>query len=395
MKILQINSVCGVTGTGRIAADLYEAAVSRGYECRIAYGEHKYQNAPGNMQTLEIGTLQDCRIHALQTRLWDMHGFGSRAATRKFLEKADAYNPDVVHLHNLHGYYINIELLFRYLKQRKVKVVWTLHDCWSFTGHCVHFESIGCEKWKDGCHSCPLVRQYPASLGVDRSKKNYIQKKELFTGVEDMTILVPSRWLEKRVRQSFLQDYNIKVVYNGIDLKTYRPTQSDFRQKYGLEGQFVVLGVANVWVERKGLDTFLELAKQLGEGYRVVLVGLSVEQIGQLPEGILGLPRTDTAAELAKIYTAADVFINPGREETFGLTVAEAMACGTWPIVYADTACAEVVEQGIGQAVTGDVRELKAAIQDYRKNKSAEAIEKYAGVFSKERFGEEVLAAYL
>ena len=394
MKILQINSVCGVTGTGRIVADLYEAAVGQGHECMIAYGEHKYHNVPGNMQTLEIGTLRDCRIHALQTRLWDMHGFGSRTATGKFLEKVDAYHPDVIHLHNLHGYYINIELLFRYLKQKKVKVIWTLHDCWPFTGHCVHFQSVGCGKWEEGCYSCPLVRQYPASLGADRSKKNYVKKRELFTGVEDMTILVPSRWLERRVRRSFLQDYQIKVVYNGIDLETYRPTKSEFRQKYGLEGQFVVLGVANVWVERKGLDIFLELAELLGEGYRVVLVGLSAEQIEGLPKGILGFPRTDTAAELAKIYTAADVFVNPGREETFGLTVAEAMACGTWPIVYADTACAEVVEQGTGQAVTGGVQELKEAIQDYRKNRSAESIEKYARVFSKERFGEEILAMY-
>lgn len=394
MKILQINSVCGVTGTGRIAADLYHVGVRRGHECRIAYGEHKYQNAPGDMQTMEIGTLRDCQAHALLTRLFDMQGFGSRRATKRFLQEVDAWQPDVIHLHNLHGYYINIELLFQYLKQKKVRVVWTLHDCWAFTGHCVYFQSVGCERWREGCHDCPLVRQYPASMGIDRSRKNYLKKKELFTGLEDMTILVPSRWMEERVRRSFLKDYEIRVVYNGIDLTTYKPVPSDFRKRYGLEGCFLVLGVANVWEERKGLKVFLRLAQELGAGYRIVLVGLSGEQIAQLPPEILGLPRTDTAAELAAIYTAADVFVNPGREETFGLTVAEAMACGTYPIAYADTACAEVVEQGIGRAVTGDVEELKKAIQDYRECGKAEGIEKYAGDFSLERFGAEVLAAY-
>lgn len=404
MKILHINSVCGVTGTGRIVADLYNAAVNRGHECRIAYGEHKYENAPGNMQTIEIGTLMDCNLHALKTRLLDMQGFGSRAATKKFLEKVDEYDPDIIHLHNLHGYYINIKLLFQYLKQRESKVVWTLHDCWPFTGHCVYFQNIGCERWKDGCHHCPLTREYPASFGIDRSSQNYVQKKELFTGLKDMTLLVPSRWMEKRVRQSFLRDYKIKVVYNGIDLNVYKPIQSDFRQKYGLEDQFIVLGVANVWEERKGLRTFLELAEILGPEYRIVLVGLSREQIEKLPKGILGFPRTDTAVELVKIYTAADVFVNPGREETFGLTVAEAMACGTWPVVYEDTACAEVVEQGIGETVptplpgqeagSSQAEGLAGAVQAYRESSQMKAIESYAGIFSRERFGREVLDVY-
>lgn len=394
MRILQINSVCGVTGTGRIAASLYNVAAGRGHECRIAYGEHKYQNAPGNMRTMEIGTLRDCQAHALLTRLFDMQGFGSRRATRRFLQEVEAWQPDVIHLHNLHGYYINIELLFQYLKQSRARVVWTLHDCWAFTGHCVYFQGVGCERWREGCHNCPLIRQYPASLGIDRSRRNYARKKELFTGLEDMTIFVPSHWMETRVRQSFLKDYKIKVVYNGIDLTVYKPTPGNFRKKYGLEGCFLVLGVANVWEERKGLGVFLKLAEQLGDGYRIVLVGLSGAQIAQLPAEILGLPRTDTAAELAAIYTAADVFVNPGREETFGLTVAEAMACGTYPVVYGDTACAEVVEQGIGRTVTGDVEELKKAIQDYREGGKAEGIEKYAKVFSLERFGAEVLAVY-
>ena len=352
MKILQVNSVCGVTGTGRIVTDLYDAAVNNGHDCIIAYGEHKFHNDPGNRKTIEIGTMWDCKMHAVATRLWDAQGFSSRRATIEFLKKVEEYHPDVVHLHNLHGYYINIELLFRYLKRKKIKVVWTLHDCWPFTGHCVYFQQVGCDKWKEECRHCPLTRQYPASMGIDRSRQNYLRKKETFTGIKDMTLLVPSYWLADRVRESFLKDYPVQVVYNGIDLGIYRPTPSDFRKKYHLENKFVVLGVANVWVERKGLSTFLRLADRLGEEYKIVLVGLSEGQIASLPENVLGLPRTDTPRELAQIYTAADVFVNPGREETFGLTVAEAMACGTWPIVYADTACAEVVEKGTGTIVT-------------------------------------------
>lgn len=394
LKILQINSVCGVTGTGRIVADLYEAAVNRGHECMVAYGEHKYHNNPGTMQTMEIGTIRDCQIHAVLTRLWDKQGFGSRRATREFLKKVDEYQPDVVHLHNLHGYYMNIELLFQYLKQKNIKVVWTLHDCWAFTGHCVHFLEAACDKWQTECYNCPLTGQYPASLGYDGSRQNYRRKKELFTGLQDMTLVVPSRWLEERVRQSFLKDYPVKVVYNGIDLNSYHPTPSDFREKYGLQDKFIVLGVANVWVERKGLNTFLELAKRLGNEYHVVLVGLNEQQLEELPEGVLGLPRTDTVRELAEIYTAADVFVNPGREETFGLTVAEAIACGTWPIVYADTACAEVVEQGTGQIVDGGIDELEAAIRTCKEKGLPEQIASYASEFSKERFGQEVIAVY-
>lgn len=392
MKILQINSVCGVTGTGRIVADLYETAINSGHECVIAYGEHKFHNNPGSMKTLEIGTMRDCRQHAVLTRLFDMQGFASRRATRQFLEKVDEYQPDAIHLHNLHGYYINIELLFRYIKKKKIKVVWTLHDCWPFTGHCVYFRE--CNKWKTECHHCPFTRQYPASMGLDRSKQNYHKKKELFTGVEDMTLLVPSNWLKEKVKHSFLRDYPVKVVYNGIDLNIFHPTPSDFRSKYNLKERFMVLGVANIWEERKGLGTFLQLAESLGEEYCVVLVGLSKEQIEALPAGILGFPRTDTARELAEIYTAADVFVNPGREETFGLTVAEAMACGTWPVVYADTACAEVVEQGTGQIVEGDIKELEQAIRDCREKGIPEHIERNAGYFSKKRFGEDVIAVY-
>ncbi len=394
MKILHINSVCGVTGTGRIVADLYDAAINDGHQCMIAYGEHKFHNNPGERQTIEIGSMTDCRVHAAMTRIVDAQGFGSRSATRRFLQKVEEYQPDVIHLHNLHGYYINIELLFQYLKTKRIKTVWTLHDCWSFTGHCVHFQEAGCDKWRQECGHCPLKRQYPSSIGLDRSTYNFHKKKALFTGIKDMTILVPSHWMQERVRQSFLKDYPIRVIYNGIDLETFHPIDSDFRTKYHLEDKFIILGVANIWVERKGLAVFLKLAELLGNEYQIVLVGLSQEQIKELPENILGFARTDTPVELAAVYTAADVFVNPSKEETFGLTVAEAMACGTWPIVYADTACAEVVQQGRGHIVADGIRELEQTIRLCKEKGVPAGIEKAAQIFSKERFGKEILAVY-
>lgn len=394
MKIVQINSVCGVTGTGRIVADLYDSTVGAGHECLIAYGEHKYHNQPGTREHVEIGTMNDCRWHALMTRFFDAQGLCSKQATKKLLEVLKEFQPDVIHLHNLHGYYINIEMLFAFLKESRIPTIWTLHDCWALTGHCVHFLEAGCEKWKTECHSCPLKKQYPGCVGFDRSKRNYRIKMEAFTGVENMTLVVPSHWLESHVKNSFLKEYPVKVVYNGIDLGVFQPTPSDFRTRYHLEEKFLVLGVANIWVERKGLSTFYEIADALGQEYQVVLVGLSREQIEELPENIIGFPRTDTPAQLAEFYTAADVFVHPGREETFGLTVAESIACNTWPIVYAGTACEEVVKQSCGTVVQGETRALIDAIQECRENGLPTDIRKTASCFSKTVFADNMLQIY-
>lgn len=394
MKILHINSVCGVTGTGRIVADLCQEANGQGHHSTAAYGEHKFQNQSNNIDTIRIGTLWDCRIHGLVTRLFDLQGFGSKGATKKFLKEIDRHRPDVIHLHNLHGYYINIRLLFDYIKEKNIKTIWTLHDCWPMTGHCVHFTNISCEKWKTGCSNCQLKKDYPTSWFIDNSVRNYREKKRIFQGVRDMTIVVPSQWMAERVKDSFLKSYPIKVIYNGIDLKKYHPVRSEFKKKYELENKIMVLGVANIWNERKGLKIFIELSKLLDDDYRVVLIGLNSEQIQVLPQNIIGIERTDTVEELAQAYTAADVFVTPSTEETFGLTVAEAMACGTWPIVYEGTACAEVVSHGVGEIVPRDVGQIQKAIEKYIKSEKEGHIEKYAEYFSKERFAKEILKAY-
>ena len=394
MRILHINSVCGVTGTGRIVTDLCEGANARGHQSVAAYGEHKFKNQGGKINTISIGSSLDCQIHGLLTRVFDLQGFGSKRATEKFLKEVDRFHPEVIHLHNLHGYYINIELLFDFIKRNNIKTVWTLHDCWPITGHCVHFENVSCDKWKTGCIHCPLTREYPASWVMDNAYKNYQRKKTAFQKAQHMTIVVPSRWLAEKVKESFLKDYKLKIIYNGIDLEKYYPVKSDFKARYGIENYQMVLGVANVWNERKGLKTFIELEKLLGENYRIVLVGLNKEQIQGLPSTMIGLERTDSIDELVQAYSAADVFVTPSTEETFGLTVAEAMACGTWPIVYERTACAEVVEHGKGSIVPRSVEAIRDAIWACSKREKEENFERYAQFFSKKRFVEEVLEVY-
>ena len=362
MKYLFINSVAGFGSTGRIAAEKCRELMKDGHECVLAFGRDKANCE--DIQTIQIGSALDYKIHGIRCRLLDDHGFGSKAATKRFLHWVKRYDPDVIWLHNIHGYYIHIGLLFAYLRTCGKKIIWTLHDCWAFTGHCAYFDFAGCQKWKTGCHNCPQKGSYPASIGLDGSRGNYEKKKRLFTAIPDLSLTVPSYWLEKRVKQSFLGDYPVEVVYNTINRDIFKPTPSDFREKHGLKEKKILLGVASVWDERKGLKDFLALSELLDDRYRIVLIGLNQEQIAQLPEKILGLPRTNSMEELAQTYTAADLFLNPSAEETFGMTAMEARACGTEAIVYQDTACEEIVNQFGGLAVPKGAQNLYAAIRN-------------------------------
>jgi len=265
-------------------------------------------------------------------------------STVRFLRKVNQIVPDLIHLHNLHNGYINLGMLFRYIKRKNIPVVWTLHDCWAFTGQCAHFTMVRCDKWKNGCFQCKQYKEYPATK-VDNTKKMYRLKRKWFTGVSNLTVITPSKWLADLVKQSFLREYPVQVIYNGIDLDVFQPTSGNFREKYGIESKKIVLGVADGWSKRKGLDDFIKLAERLDESYAVVLVGLSVEQQKELPSNIIGLRRTKGVQELAEIYGAADVLFNPSIEETFGLVTAEAMACGTPVVVYNATASPELVEE--------------------------------------------------
>lgn len=333
MKVLQINTVCGTGSIGRIEVDLYKMLKEQGHDCLIAYGRG---TPPKEVQTIRIGNDWDIRKNGLKTRLTDREGFGSKRATKQFIEGVKRYDPDVIHLHNLHGYYINIEILLNHLKEANKKVIWTLHDCWAFTGHCAYFDYVGCDKWKTGCEKCPQKKEYPKSFLLDHSKLNYQTKKELFTNVKNLTIVTPSHWLAGLVKESFLGEYPVEVIHNGIDLEIFKPTPSNFREKYHCEDKTIILGVANVWDRRKGLETFIKLAKELPDDFQIVLVGLSKKQVKQLPDNIIKIERTNSARELAEIYTAANVFVNPTLEDNFPTTNLESLGCGT-PVITYDT----------------------------------------------------------
>ena len=363
MKVLQINSVCGIRSTGRICTDIADILKKNGDECKIAYGREDVP--PQYMKSsIRISNDVDVKCHALMTRIFDNTGHGSKKATKEFLKWVDEYDPDVIHLHNLHGYYINLELLFSYLKEIKKPVIWTLHDCWAFTGHCSHFDLVGCCKWENvGCHTCPQKKCYPGSIMIDRSQKNFLEKKELFTGLENMTIVTPSQWLAGLVKRSFLKEYSVNVIHNGIDLSAFQPIAGDFRKRYCLQEKTIFLGVATAWGKTKGLYDFYEINKIKSDDEVIVLVGLTQQQILALPKGIIGISRTNSTKELAEIYTTADVFVNPTYEETFGLTNIESQACGTPAVTYRTGGSPEgvlsenVVERGDTDALLCKARE--------------------------------------
>jgi glycosyltransferase involved in cell wall biosynthesis len=392
MKILQINSVCGIRSTGRICTDLADILAENGHECKIAYGR---EIVPENYRkyAVLIGNNFDVKIHALHSRIFDSAGFGSKKATKIFLEWVEAYDPDLIHLHNIHGYYINIELLFQYLKTCGKPIVWTLHDCWSFTGHCTHFDFAECNKWEKGCSNCPQQKEYPKSVLFDHSRKNYEIKRKLFTEIDNFSIVTPSNWLARIVSKSFLKNYPVEVIHNGIDTSIFRPTDSVFRKKYGLENKRIILGVASIWERRKGLEDFFKLSEKLDEKYKIVLVGLSDKQVHSLPANIIGITRTNDTHELAAIYTAADVFVNPSYEETMGLTTIEALACGTPVIVYNKTAVPEVVTEHCGIVLKkNSANAIKSTIDTL--NFGAETCIKQAKNFDKKTKYEEYLNLY-
>ncbi|MFZ7942500.1 glycosyltransferase family 4 protein [Neobacillus sp. 19] len=367
MKVLQINSVCGVGSTGRITTDIDKLLKDQGHESYIAYGRGSAINCD---TAIRIGNDIDNYLHVAKTRVFDEHGLGSVKATEDFIKKIEEVNPDVIHLHNIHGYYINIEILFDYLKSAIKPVVWTLHDCWAFTGHCAYFDYANCNKWETGCHNCPQKQSYPASLFIDNSKSNYKRKKEIFSEVKNMTIITPSKWLSSLVEKSFLKEYPVKLINNGIDLSIFKPTESRIKERYNLTDKFIILGVASTWDRRKGLNYFIDLASQLNEDtYRIVLVGISDKQKKILPSNIVGITRTNDVQELAEIYTSANIFVNPTLEDNFPTTNLESLACGTPVVSFNTGGSPESINDTCGIVVEkGNIDELIKVIEEQRLN---------------------------
>jgi putative colanic acid biosynthesis glycosyltransferase len=362
VRILQINSVCGTGSTGRIATDLYKVLEAYGHECVIGFGRGV---APENIKSLKIGSNLNNYLHVFKTRTTDKHGFGSISVTKNFIKKVREFKPDIIHLHNIHGYYINVEVLFNYLKDLEIPIFWTLHDCWAFTGHCSHFDYVNCNKWETSCFKCPQKKEYPASLW-DNSKFNFQKKKELFCSVKNMTIITPSKWLAELTRKSFLGKYPVKVINNGIDLGEFKPIASNFRANFNLQDKFVILGVANHWNDLKGLNTFLELSEKLNKSYQIVLVGVSEKQKKKLPRNIIGITKTNNVIELAEIYSASNVFINPTLQDTFPTTNIESIACGTPVITFNTGGSVEILDSKTGVVIErGNISTLITVIKEF------------------------------
>ena len=343
LKILQINSVCGIGSTGKIAEDLYWEYKRNGHDCVVAWGRKQGGRIP-IQDRIQIGGVRDYLFHALEARLLDDSGFGSRNATKKFLKQVEKLDPEVIQLHNIHGYYINIEYLFRFLAESKKKVIWTLHDCWPITGHCAHFDYANCRKWQNHCGSCPLLASYPKSFFMDRSYANFKAKRELFTSVHDMVLVPVSYWLSNLLEKSFLTNIPKKVIHNGINTEIFKPCASNIREKYKLGSKKIVLGVAFDWSEKKGLRDFVYLADNLPKSeYQVVLIGLGDKQKQCLPEHIITIPKTNSQVELALWYTEAFIFVNPTYEDNFPSVNLEAQECGTPVVTYDTGGAAEAV----------------------------------------------------
>lgn len=395
MKVLLVNTFIGSTSTGNLTYEIYKMVVESGNECIIAYGR---KNTKKCGDVYQIGNKKDYLLHCFWTRATDRNGFASRAATKKLVKFIDEYSPDVIHLHNLHGYYLNIPILFEYLTEKDIPIIWTFHDCWPYTGHCPYYSAIGCNRWQTECYSCPKQHQHPASYWLEQSSRNYADKKKYFTMPKNMVITPVSKWLGNEISKSFFRNKKIEVVYNGLDLDTFKPSRtSSFIEKYGLLNKKIILGVANIWTKNKGLEDFINLARVLPDIYKIVLVGLNSNQIKDVShEGIIGISRTENIQQLVEIYSAADVFVNPSREETFGLVTAEALACGTPAVVYNATASPELVDEKTGCVVeVGDITALYQAIKSIDKQRMSKACVKRAEIlFDKRKNQKKYLEIY-
>ena len=359
MKILEINQV-NFGSTGHIMLQIADLATKKGHEVICSF--YARRNKDKDKNCIYIGNKVSHNIHKKLYRKTGNNGCYSKISTWNFLRKVKKFDPDLIHIHNLHNCYINLPMLFNYIKKNNKRVVWTLHDCWSFTGQCPYFTAVGCEKWKTGCHDCEQINRYP-SCSVDRTDKMWNRKKEWFTGVQNLTIVTPSQWLADLVKQSFLKDYPVKVINNGIDLDVFKPTESDFRTKHNLEDKKIILGVASVWEVRKGLDVFIELSKRLDDRYKIVLVGTNDEVDKKLPEGIISIHRTSNQKELAELYTAADVFFIPTREDNFPTVNMESLACGTPVLTFNTGGSPEMVDEATGVVLMNeDIASVEQAV---------------------------------
>ena len=353
MKIFEINS--GNYGsTGNIMLNIAETARLSGHSVKVAYRQSRSVTANDKEDEIQIGNSFYGLTHRIIGEYLGLEGFGSVISTLKLIKQIKEFNPDIIHLHILHGWYLNLPLLFSFLSKYNKKVVWTMHDCWAFTGHCPHFEYVECNKWQSGCKNCPQYREYPYSR-IDTSKILYKYKKKYFISVHNLTIVTPSQWLADLIGNSYFKNSNIKVTNNGIDLNIFKPVESNFRELNNIDkNDNLILGVAFEWTEKKGIDIFKKLSSDLNSNYKIVLIGTTEETEKDLPENIIKIRRTSSKEELASIYSSADLFLNPTREETFPTVNMESLACGTPVLTFKTGGSPEIINEKCGSVVNCD-----------------------------------------
>jgi len=378
MNIVQINITYNIGSTGRIMKDLDEVIDTSGNHGYMvsAYGASN-SNAMSKLYSINNSfSNTPAKINLLVSRITGMMGYRHKRETQDIIKWIESKKPDIVHLHNIHGDWINLESLFAYLQYKKIPVVWTLHDCWAFTGRCSHFENCGCEKWKTGCYQCHNKKIYPITYFFDRSQKMWADKKKLFTSINNLTIVTPSDWLGKYVKQSFLSQYPVITIHNGIDLTTFQPRSNEEKKQKLVGNKKMILGVAGMWTERKGLYDFYKLAELLGTDYQVVLVGLNSRQMESVPKNIIGISRTNSVIELSELYSMADYYVNMTYLDNYPTTNLEAQACGTPTITYrtggspesVDADC--IIDQGDVEAVLRIIQQDGKKTLEYYRGKA-------------------------
>lgn len=367
-KLLHINPVLRTsTSTGRIIQEIGAVAMEAGWDNYIAYSKGRDGIRPSQSKLLPVGSKLSVALHGLITRFFDMHGLGSKLATRRFVREIEKLRPDVMHIHNIHGYFLNYKILFEYLSKADIPVVWTVHDCWLYTGHCYHYASVGCEKWKTQCENCPQKTAFPTSIFLDRSRQNFNDKKAAFTSLKNLTIVTVSEWMKGEMSHSFLKDCRYQVIHNGIDLNVFdvQPDDKAVREKYGLGEKKIILGLASIWSKEKGWDDFVQMSEMLNKDEVIVMVGVSEEQQKRLPKNLVAIRRTENVRQLAELYSAATAFVNPTWQDNYPTVNLEAIACGTPVVTYRTGGSIEVITEDTGRIVEqGDVAGLLKAVRE-------------------------------
>lgn len=359
--LLQLNTTCNQGSTGKIAENVGLIMKEKGWEVYYAHGA-RYINK-SQLNTYKIQCIWNEYLHAFKSMIFDAAGLGSINETKRLINYIKKIKPDIIQIHNLHGYYINYKILFEYLNTTNIPIVITLHDCWLLTGHCVHFEHKKCEKWKTQCQDCPQIHSYPKSLFLDKSKRNYLLKKNLIAQNINIHFICVSTWIEKLVLESIYKKHSISTIRNGIDLDIYKPTIPKNQNR------FQILGVGNPWSKDKGLYDIYKLRELLPiDEYDIVLVGLTPKQLKSIPNGIKGILRTNNQQELVDLYSSSHVFINPTYADTFPTTNLEALACGTPVITYNTGGSPESIDNQTGIIIEqGNINKLAEAIKSLKR----------------------------